>query len=245
MNSFAPWQRADRCVGGPRPGAVALLSYLRNEFPQGRSLGIYNCRTVRGAQVSSIHSEGRALDWGVPMVNGKGSPEGHKIVALLAAHGSRLGIQAIIYDRKIWSAASPNGRNYNGIAPHYDHLHIELTRNSGENLTLATLYSVLGSSKETEVQPAPAPTAPPTAPGPTPTVPPFSPSAVCKRQVLRLSSRGPCVTSLQRRLNVLGFNAGAPDGVFGNKTDAAVRSFQASKRLTVDGIVGPKTWGAL
>ena len=64
----------------------------------------------------------------------------------------------------------------------------------------------------------------------------------CKKIILKRRSKGNCVKSLQRGLNVLGHNAGAPDGVFGPKTESAVKSFQSSENILVDGIVGPQTW---
>lgn len=62
---------------------------------------------------------------------------------------------------------------------------------------------------------------------------------------IKKGSRGAAVREAQCRLNAKGFSAGAADGIFGPKTDAAVRSFQRQRGLVVDGIVGPKTWAAL
>lgn len=61
---------------------------------------------------------------------------------------------------------------------------------------------------------------------------------------LRRGSRGDAVRVLQRRLNELG-NSLAVDGAFGPATQAAVYWFQRAHGLKDDGIVGPKTWGAL
>jgi peptidoglycan hydrolase-like protein with peptidoglycan-binding domain len=52
------------------------------------------------------------------------------------------------------------------------------------------------------------------------------------------------VQTLQYLLRARG-HAVTVDGIFGPKTDAAVRAFQNDRHLTVDGIVGPKTWSAL
>lgn len=62
---------------------------------------------------------------------------------------------------------------------------------------------------------------------------------------LRLGSRGAAVAELQRRLAALGLSAGAADGIFGSRTDAAVRSFQRARGLAADGIVGAQTWSQL
>lgn len=56
---------------------------------------------------------------------------------------------------------------------------------------------------------------------------------------------GEDVFALQVRLADLGYTPGTIDGIFGAKTDAAVRAFQQRNSLTVDGWVGPKTWAAL
>lgn len=56
---------------------------------------------------------------------------------------------------------------------------------------------------------------------------------------IKLGSRGADVVTLQKRLNL------TPDGIFGPLVDKAVREFQKKNGLTVDGIVGQKTWEAL
>ncbi|MFF7369861.1 peptidoglycan-binding domain-containing protein [Streptomyces tricolor] len=54
-----------------------------------------------------------------------------------------------------------------------------------------------------------------------------------------LGSRGPAVKAAQVQLGV------TVDGVFGRKTQTAVRNFQKRAHLKADGIVGPKTWSKL
>lgn len=56
--------------------------------------------------------------------------------------------------------------------------------------------------------------------------------------------RGNEVKELQTALNGAGSNL-AVDGVFGNDTETAVKFFQNSRGLNVDGIVGAATWAAL
>lgn len=62
--------------------------------------------------------------------------------------------------------------------------------------------------------------------------------------LLRKGDKGDDVRLLQHRLNLVG-NQLAEDGIWGIKTDQAVRNYQYKAGLTVDGIVGPKTQAAL
>ena len=68
---------------------------------------------------------------------------------------------------------------------------------------------------------------------------------------LRVGSSGPNVVVVQTALNRISQNYPAipkipvVDGIFGSRTDSAVRKFQEIFNLTPDGIVGPGTWYAL
>jgi N-acetylmuramoyl-L-alanine amidase len=57
--------------------------------------------------------------------------------------------------------------------------------------------------------------------------------------------RGDDVRVLQRRLNVLGFDPGREDGIFGEQTARAVHDFQDNVGLHADSIVGASTLQAL
>ena len=59
---------------------------------------------------------------------------------------------------------------------------------------------------------------------------------------IRRGSTGNPVRRAQKRLTLGGYDTGGVDGHFGARTEAAVRHFQGDRGLTVDGIVGPRTW---
>lgn len=97
-----------------------------------------------------------------------------------------------------------------------------------------------------QAAPAPAPAAPVTAPAVAPAAPEAAaPSVVLNTtEKLRWGSRGGNVADLQSGLNQNGARI-AEDGVFGARTHAAVKDFQRSNGLQVDGVVGPETRSAL
>jgi len=70
---------------------------------------------------------------------------------------------------------------------------------------------------------------------------------VMNKPLLRFGSRGADVILLQQALNAALVIKPEleTDGIFGSKTNAHVHQFQGNSHLSVDGIVGPLTWGAL
>lgn len=63
--------------------------------------------------------------------------------------------------------------------------------------------------------------------------------------VLQLNSCTPAVRQLQQALREKGFNPGPIDGCYGFQTQEAVRQFQRTRDLSVDGVAGRETLAAL
>ncbi|MCL2367979.1 MAG: peptidoglycan-binding protein, partial [Oscillospiraceae bacterium] len=106
------------------------------------------------------------------------------------------------------------------------------------------LYAVYrGIRQNAPVPPTTPPVSPPVTP-PTPGLPPFPGT------LIRIGSRGDDVRQIQTWLNSLRSRVPAipqltVDGIFGPITQGAVIAFQRHFNLTPDGIVGPITWGEL
>ena len=127
------YNSADRCTGGASSGALEFGEFLQDEFAasinrrvSGEGIQIYACRSVRGGSSRSVHAEGRAVDFFVPMRSGDANNAlGDEVANWLVQNAQQIGIQLIIWDRTVWRAGEGD-RCYTGTHPHNDHIHIEL-----------------------------------------------------------------------------------------------------------------------
>lgn len=128
----------------------------------------------------------------------------------------------VIHDGTIWSRThgfSP--RKYTGSNSHTHHMHVSLMQTA----EAAKSVRSWGLGKAAPAKPADdKPAAKPAKVPPT----------------LRRGTSDPLLATLQRFL--LGETL---ENVFGDRTEAAVRSYQAEQKLKIDGIVGPKTWARI
>jgi hypothetical protein len=123
------------CSPGAKPGTTAFANLLLRTYPSSRSLGISRACGVGG---KSEHKEGRAFDWGVSVNKAKDRASVRALMKWLLkrdAYGNRyamarrLGIQYMIWNRRIWGAyaAGRGWRKYTGSNPHTDHVHFSLS----------------------------------------------------------------------------------------------------------------------
>lgn len=258
MALYRGYHPATGCTGGPRPGARALMSWFLGAYGWrgAANLGIYNCKSLGSGW--SLHAEGRATDLGTaPYGNpsGGGWPGwGWELANALRDNSAELGIQCVIFDRRIWSGAHPDAgwRTYSGSNPHTGHLHAELTPTAAANLTAAQVEAVIGGS------PAPPP----------PSAGDWRKELIGNMQLVNLSRvtsasatwvRGPSVARLQGWLLSDGYGPaglvarnGRPDGIGGPATRRLLGDAQRKHRTgrpsnpsQPDYVAGRNTWSAL
>ena len=120
----------------------------------------------------------------------------------------------------------------------------EQTR-SWENAYAAADAGSLGATPE----PTKEPSKPLGAPGPYEAADagslglPYQP--VVSHAQVGYGSAGGEILDIQIKLDALGYDVGGNDGIFGPRTEAAVREFQRANGLDVDGVIGPQTHRAL
>lgn len=129
--------------GGPTAGARLLMAAILQLYPGSTNLGVYNPRAQRGSTARSVHEEGRALDVGFPDLGLAGNPVGRRLADDLVRLHPELGVQCVIYCRRIWSTKLPKWHAYTGVDPHTGHLHIELNRAAAKALTTAEAIAAL------------------------------------------------------------------------------------------------------
>lgn len=231
MSLHRAYQGATTVSGGPAPGAKALMSWYLGTYPDGTNLGIYNPKTIPGTAVLSLHAEGRAADLGCP----RWASWATVLADQLRSYSAELGVQCVIYDRRIWSGAYPDAgwRPYAGADPHDTHLHVELSWYAARYLTVDQIRRVFTRlpllDKITD----------------------WTEMLVSELPTLRQGATGYAVRVVQGLLDVNGFSL-KTDGIFGPLTHQAVGSYQVSHRVANsvaggvgDGIVGQWTWRAL
>lgn len=132
------------------------------------------------------------------------------------------------------------GGNYNGTP---DGMHFNVRPGPNDPVLAAVAYRLAKLVRPTiggDVKPAkPTPSKPQPVPVPVSNTPKF-------QALTKAGSKGATVKKVQERLLQRGWKGvGKADGIFGDKTTAVIKAFQAEKGLTVDGIVGKDTWAAL
>jgi hypothetical protein len=125
---------------GPRgltPRAAAVRRSLLLAFGD-LSLGGYAAGGVtEGHMKGSAHYQGRAVDVFVRPVSADNRRRGWAIASYLVAHASRLHIEHVIFDKRIWSAGSRSESGWRDYEPgsaagdrvvleHRDHVHVDV-----------------------------------------------------------------------------------------------------------------------
>lgn len=240
VDPLAAYNGATTCSQTVKPGTAALMKLLVNSYPGSRSLGMLReCGSGRRSE----HKEGRALDWGNRAWVASEAANVHSFTTWALktdSHGNdyamarRLGIMYMIWNDKIWESnrAGQGWQPYlhascssiatcNSTLRHRDHLHISLSWDGAMGRT--SFWS--GRVNEGDYAASRK----------------FQRSPVSlTKTTLSQGSSGPEVLRLQKALRMA-----QATGYFGSITKRSVLSYQRSRGLSVDGVVGRQTWKRL
>ncbi|HSS09408.1 MAG TPA: hypothetical protein VLL25_05960 [Acidimicrobiales bacterium] len=236
-----------------RRGTAALMNLLRRTYPDGTNLGILQSCQAEG--VTSEHSDGRALDFGLNVRNPHLRAEAQAFLTWLFATDAsghsqamarRLGIMYVIYDSKIRAVWDTNWQPYlpsvcrggagDDTTCHRSHIHISLSWAGALGQTSFWTGRVAAIDYGPCVPPGHlfAPAYSGFNPRPCPAAP------VRPLPQLSVGARGPAVVVLQRVLRI------RMDGIFGPKTAAAVVAWKRANRVAhPNSVVDAAMWSQL
>jgi len=225
---------------------------LKAEFPD-LYAGQWNCRKIGTSSTWSQHSWGNALDLTNVNYGYSTDPENQAyldtVVDFLRVNEEKLSLRMILWRGKSLFTG-------NKVSGHQDHIHVDFWPKGYSTPPCAkgSLRFRYESGRVVVGDPGPAN-------GMTNELDPLPPkeehdmktislwAGYASHDLLHLKAT---VKACQIMLANAGFADArsidlscAADGFFGQGTDASVRSFQRSKSLVADGVVGDKTWTAL
>lgn len=188
--------------------------------------------------------EGSAIDWTFPNAQAGDFATIARFSRLLLAAGRAGDPRAYPMreffgnadgDRQVDGWDFAKRRPSSSDSSHLWHIHISIHRKYIDDpAAMRSILSILSGS---------VPATPPPVPTPVPVLS-RTEKIMGSLPVLRLGAKSQAVGRLQALLNTYGARLGEDDD-FGPATDRAVRSFQMTHHLGVDGVAGPSTWASL
>jgi hypothetical protein len=141
VNSPSGLAREKAGGDGLTPRAEAVRADLHKAFGDLSLGGFAPGGVSTGHMKGSAHYDGRAIDVFVRPVNAANKRTGWAIASYLLAHASRLDIEHVIFDKRIWTAGDSSDRGWRvydpGKAPgdrkvleHRDHVHVDVAAGS-------------------------------------------------------------------------------------------------------------------